>query len=87
MLDRMSIQITVRLTPHEVQELDKGVAAGDFSSRTHGIRTALALLTATQRQRRIDAAIVEGYRRIPPTSAELSWAAASGRELIAEEPW
>jgi hypothetical protein len=34
-----------------------------------------------------DAAIIEGYRRVPPTEAEFDVAVASLRDAIAEEPW
>ena len=38
-------------------------------------------------RRAVDEAIVAGYQRVPPTDAEDGWAAQSGRELIAEDPW
>jgi hypothetical protein len=34
-----------------------------------------------------DRAIVEGYRRTPPTEEEFEAAVASLRQAIAEEPW
>jgi hypothetical protein len=40
-----------------------------------------------ERGREIDRAVVEGYRRIPPTQGERAEALASLREAIAEEPW
>lgn len=39
------------------------------------------------RRRRIDAAVTEGYRRAPPTSADVDAATLSLRDAIVEEPW
>lgn len=83
----MSVQVTIRLTDREAAELDAAVVAGRHATRTEAIRAALALLTTAERERRIDEAIVSGYRRLPPTPAEVAWADAAGRQLIAEEPW
>ena len=51
------------------------------------IRDGARRLVDEQRRRDIDEAILEGYRRIPPTTDEEQWADRSGRELIADEPW
>ncbi|MFI5053972.1 MAG: hypothetical protein ACHQDE_06375 [Acidimicrobiia bacterium] len=39
------------------------------------------------RRRRTDCAVVDGYRRTPPTEAEREAAVASLRDAILEEPW
>jgi len=39
------------------------------------------------RRRVRDLAVVEGYRRTPPTEAEREAAIASLRDAILEEPW
>jgi len=39
------------------------------------------------RRERIGARIVEGYRSMPQTDAELGWADESSVQMIAEEPW
>ncbi len=41
----------------------------------------------SERRQHTDRAIVEGYRRTPPTTAEHDAAIASLRDAIAEEPW
>lgn len=41
---------------------------------------------AADREAAIDAAIVEGYTRIPPAEQD-PWAEAAGRRSIAAEPW
>jgi mRNA-degrading endonuclease RelE of RelBE toxin-antitoxin system len=40
-----------------------------------------------RRRRQTERAIIDGYRRNPPTSAENRAASASLRDAIAEEPW
>jgi hypothetical protein len=44
-------------------------------------------VTARERRRQIDRAMIEGYRLIPPTAAEFLTAVASIRDAIAEERW
>jgi Arc/MetJ-type ribon-helix-helix transcriptional regulator len=46
--------------------LDSLVADGRFATKADAIRAAIEALLEADRQRRIDEAIVEGYRRIPP---------------------
>lgn len=67
--------------------MDELVAAGRYATRADAVRAGLQAVVEQERQRAIDEAIVEGYRRHPPTQAEERWAATAGRELIAEEPW
>jgi Arc/MetJ-type ribon-helix-helix transcriptional regulator len=50
------------------------------------IRTALEQFLKADRDAAIDAAIVEGYRRLPATEHD-SWAAVAARRSIASEPW
>ncbi|HVL99540.1 MAG TPA: ribbon-helix-helix domain-containing protein [Egibacteraceae bacterium] len=83
----MTQQIAVRIPDELAHEMDGLVAAGRFASRADAVRAGLEAVIERERQRRIDEAIVEGYRRHPPTKAEERWAANSGRELIADEPW
>ena len=67
--------------------MDELVESGRIDNRADGVRRALQALVAQERRAKIDAAIVDGYRRIPPTEAEDRWAAAAGREMLEEEPW
>jgi Arc/MetJ-type ribon-helix-helix transcriptional regulator len=80
-------QIAVRLPEELLAELDELVARGVFESRAAAVRAGIELITAAARRRAIDRAVVEGYRRTPPTRAEELAAMASLREAIAEEPW
>jgi Arc/MetJ-type ribon-helix-helix transcriptional regulator len=62
----MSPEISVRLDLRQVENLDELVAEEGFASREDAIRAAVEMLVAdVERRRRIDEAIVEGYRRIP----------------------
>ncbi len=58
-----------------------------YPTTAAAVRTALRQLADRHRRRELDEAIVEGYRRVPPTPDEAAWAESAGRELIAEEPW
>ena len=80
-------QVAVRIPDTLLAEVDRLVAAGRFATRAEAIRAGLVAVLERDRQQRIDDAIVAGYRRNPPTSADEDWAERSGRELIAEEPW
>lgn len=80
-------QIAVRLPRHELEALDELVERGVFPSRAAAVRAGVAAITALERRRALDDAIIEGYRRVPPTTEEDASALASLREAIAEEPW
>ena len=80
-------QIAVRLSAELLQNLDELVAGGAYESRAAAVRAGIEALTALQSRQRIDQAILDGYRRRPPTKAEGAAAIASMREAIAEEPW
>ena len=80
-------QIAVRLPDELLRQLDDMVNRGRFASRAAGVRAGLESLARLEREEAIALAIVEGYRRLPPTSAEDASALASLREAIMEEPW
>jgi len=61
-------------------------AARTGRSRSELIRAAVERELAQDRAAAIDAAIVDGYRRIPPPEHE-PWAEASARRSIAAELW
>lgn len=82
-----SQQIAIRLPQQLLRDLDELVADGLYESRAAAVRAGVESLTALQHRQRIDEAIVDGYRRSPPTTAEDNAAMASLREAIAEEPW
>lgn len=80
-------QIAVRLPTDLLAGLDDLVARGVYSSRAAAVRAGVQAITEIDRRRATDDAIVDGYRRIPPTGPELDAAIASLRDAIAEEPW
>ena len=80
-------QIAVRLPVDLLDDLDDLVARGVYASRAAAVRAGIEAITEFQRRQATDRAIVDGYRRRPPTVAESDAAIASLREAIVEEPW
>jgi len=78
-------QTLVQLSDELLALLDER-AARTGRSRSDLIRAALERELAADREAAIDAAIVEGYRRIPPPEHD-PWAEASAKRSIADEPW
>jgi Arc/MetJ-type ribon-helix-helix transcriptional regulator len=79
--------ITVRMSEERRRRLDALVESGRFASRAQALTSAVDLLLAEEERHAIDKAIVEGYRRIPPTAEEDIWAEWSTYESLREEPW
>jgi len=77
-------QVLVQLTDELITLLDEH-AARTGRSRSAIIRAAVEQHLADEIEAAIDAAIVEGYRRIPQEPDP--WADLLARESIAEEPW
>lgn len=80
-------QIAVRLPEELLGVLDDLVDRGIYESRAAAVRAGIEAVLELDRRRLTDLAVVEGYRRLPPTEAEREAAIASLREAIAEEPW
>jgi Arc/MetJ-type ribon-helix-helix transcriptional regulator len=80
-------QIAVRLPLDLLSWLDGMVERGRFPSRAAAVRAGLEALDALETQARLDAEIIDGYRRQPPSDAEHQAAVASLRHAIEEEPW
>jgi Arc/MetJ-type ribon-helix-helix transcriptional regulator len=80
-------QIAVRLPEELLAELDELVSRGVYSSRAAAVRAGIDTILELDRRSAIDRAIIEGYRRTPPTKAEHDAAVASLREAIIEEAW
>jgi Arc/MetJ-type ribon-helix-helix transcriptional regulator len=80
-------QIAVRLPEELLAELDDLVHEGLYESRAAAVRAGIEAVTELARRRLTDRAIVDGYRRSPPTKAERDAAIASLRDAILEEPW
>lgn len=84
---RRTEQIAVRLPSSVLSEIDELVNGGVYPSRAALARAGIERLAAHERARMIDAAIVEGYRRQPPTDGETRAADASLRGAVMDEPW
>jgi metal-responsive CopG/Arc/MetJ family transcriptional regulator len=78
-------QTLVQLTDELLALVDER-AARLGKSRSELIRTALEQYLRADRDAAIDAAIVEGYRRVPPPEHD-PWAAAAAKRSVAAEPW
>ena len=75
----------VQLTDDLIARLDERAACAAVS-RSELIRRAIEEHLAAGEAAAIDAAIVEGYRRIPPPESD-PWAEAAAIESIRAEPW
>lgn len=80
-------QIAVRLPEDLLAQLDELVDQGVYESRAAAVRAGIEVVAELARQRRTDRAVIEGYRRTPPTKLEKAAAIASLRDAIVEEPW
>jgi metal-responsive CopG/Arc/MetJ family transcriptional regulator len=78
-------QTLVQLTDELLALVDER-AARTGKSRSELIRSALEQYLKSDRDAAIDAAILEGYRRIPAERHD-PWAHAAAAESIAAEPW
>ena len=83
----MTVQIALRIPDELNHELQRLVDEGRSLNRTEAIRAAITAYVASERRRAVDEAIVEGYRRIPPTEHEEAWVTESTREMLTEEQW
>ena len=80
-------QIAVRLPEELLDKLDQLVARGVYASRAAAVRAGVEAIAEIEQRREIDAAIADGYRRVPPSTAESKAALASLGDAIAEERW
>ncbi len=80
-------QIAVRLPEPLLADLDELVKSGAYESRAAAVRAGIEAITKLENQRRTDRAVVDGYKRHPPTETEEHAALASLREAILDEPW
>jgi len=80
-------QIAVRVPEELLAVLDDLVSRGVYESRAAAVRAGIEAVVDLDRRRLTDLAVVEGYRRTPPTEAEREAAIASLRDAILEEPW
>jgi Arc/MetJ-type ribon-helix-helix transcriptional regulator len=62
--------ISVRLPDAMIEAMDAAVANSEIASRSELISTAIGMWLRADGNARIDAAIADGYSRIPPDAAE-----------------
>ena len=79
--------ITLRVPDEQVAAIDRLLAEGIVESRTAAYVAALDAWLRAERSRALDAAIIDGYTRIPPTAAEVEDAAEQADRSVAAEPW
>ena len=84
-------QISVDLPQPLLSKLDALVASGVYKNRGAAVLAGIEAISRLEDRKRIDRAIVEGYRRMPlnadEEAVENAVAMASLRESILEEPW
>ncbi|CAN5645126.1 hypothetical protein BH24ACT4_BH24ACT4_10830 [soil metagenome] len=80
-------QIAVRLPEAQLAVLDELVVRGVYPSRAAAVRAGIDAVVELDRRRAVDLAVVDGYRRTPPSEVEHAASVASLRDAIAEEPW
>jgi Arc/MetJ-type ribon-helix-helix transcriptional regulator len=82
-----SEQIAVRVPEELLAVLDELVSRGVYGSRAAAVRAGIEAVLELDRRHLIDLAVMDGYRRTPPTQADREAALGSLREAIVEEPW
>jgi Arc/MetJ-type ribon-helix-helix transcriptional regulator len=80
-------QLVTRIDDKLASEVDALVSQGAVRSRSDAVRQGLEALVERHRRSAVGRAIVEGYRRVPQTEAEVGWADEATRRMIADEPW
>ncbi|CAN5779226.1 hypothetical protein BH23ACT4_BH23ACT4_04600 [soil metagenome] len=80
-------QFVTRIDDDLARAIDELVEAGVFESRSDAVRQGLAAVMDTHRRAGIGRQIVDGYRAIPETAAEMESAEIAARAMIAAEPW
>jgi Arc/MetJ-type ribon-helix-helix transcriptional regulator len=80
-------QLVTRIDDKLASEVDALVSQGAVRSRSDAVRQGLEALVERHRRSAVARAIVEGYRRVPQTEAEVGWADEATRRMIADEPW
>ena len=80
-------QIAIRISADLLAGVDDLVARGVYESRAAAFRAGIVVLMDLERRRQTDRAVIDGYRRTPPTESEHVAAVASLRDAILEEPW
>jgi len=70
-----------------LSDLDELVKSGAYESRAAAVRAGIEAIMKLELQRRTDRAVIDGYKRQPPTETEERAALASLSEATLDEPW
>jgi len=81
------MQLVTRIDEDLAAAVDELIQAGVVENRSQAVRLGLERLVDSHRRRDVGQRIVEGYRRVPQTDAEMGGADEVTRRMIAEEPW
>ncbi len=84
---RMTVQLVTRVPDDVVEVIDDLVRAGVFASRSDAVRAGLGAIVDRRRRDAVGQAIVDGYRRVPPSDDDAPWSDSATAAMIAEEPW
>jgi Arc/MetJ-type ribon-helix-helix transcriptional regulator len=80
-------QIAVRVPEELLAVLDELISRGVYESRAAAVRAGIEAVLELDRRHLTDLAVIEGYRRTPPTEADREADLGSLRDAILEEPW
>jgi Arc/MetJ-type ribon-helix-helix transcriptional regulator len=80
-------QLVTRVDQGLVDAIDELVASGAYETRSDVVRVAIERLVDRHRRDEIGRQIVEGYRRMPQTDAELAGVYEAAVAMIRAEPW
>jgi hypothetical protein len=83
----MSIQLAVRMSDQQLDDLDWIVVHLQLDSRAEGLRTAVELIKRELERQEIDRQYLAAYAEQPLTDDEIAEATRLSIESIAEEPW
>ncbi|GMQ92600.1 MAG: hypothetical protein BMS9Abin12_0076 [Acidimicrobiia bacterium] len=80
-------QFVTRVDDRLVSLVDELIADGVVESRSDAVRKGLRTLIDNHVRQHTADAIVDGYKRVPQSEAEIGWADSATIAMINEEPW
>ncbi len=80
-------QLVTRVDDELMDRVDLVISWGDMQNRSEFVRQALTELVERKMRERVGQQIVDGYRRLPQTEAEIGDTSRVAVDMISEEPW
>ena len=80
-------QTAVHLPASLLWDLDDLIASGAYESRAEALQAGVEAISHSERQRRIDRAVIKGYTHRPQAEADDRAGVASLHDAIVDEPW